>query len=161
MPSTFSSQPVTKHPPKPVDTVLAEAEAQWLFTESELAQTPSILDGMAAEAEREMRTKGLNFIMQIGIMLKLPQITLSTAGIFFNRFLMRNSLVSKPDQPKALHHYVCGLLHVTAHLLTIPVASSRSLAIPRIENRRKLSKAQGAHCRLLSSRTEKPVARYR
>jgi len=109
MPSTSSSsfaQPAAKHPPKEPDTVLAEAEAQWLFTEAELGQTPSIQDGMAPEVEREMRTKGLNFIMQVGIMLKLPQVTLSTAGIFFNRFLMRHSLVSKPDQNKALHHYV-------------------------------------------------------
>jgi protein BUR2 len=106
MPSTASSQPVAKHPPKAPDTVLAEAEAQWLFTEAELGQTPSNIDGMTPETERETRTKGLNFIMQVGIMLKLPQVTLSTASIFFNRFLMRHSLVSKPEQPKALHHYV-------------------------------------------------------
>lgn len=87
--------------------MLAESEAQWLFSDAELERAPSVLDGMSAATEREMRAKGLNFVMQVGIMLKLPQLTLSTAGIFFNRFLMRHSLVSKPGvDHKALHHYV-------------------------------------------------------
>jgi len=87
--------------------VLAESEAQWLFSDAELERTPSVLDGMSAVTERETRAKGLNFVMQVGIMLKLPQLTLSTAGIFFNRFLMRHSLVNKPGaDTKALHHYV-------------------------------------------------------
>jgi len=60
---------------------------------------------MSQEKEKETRAKGINFIRQVGIMLKLPEITLSTAAIFFNRYLMRMSLVDRPDQ-KALHHYV-------------------------------------------------------
>jgi len=105
--SIASAQPAAKIPPKSPSTVLADNEAQWLFTEEELRKTPSVLDGMAHEDERELRTKGINFIMQVGMMLKLPQLTLSTASVFFHRFLMRHSLVNKPDQPKALHHYVC------------------------------------------------------
>ena len=85
--------------------VLAEAERQWIYTEEELLQTPSILDGMKPEEERQMRSKGTNFITQVGIMLKLPQTTLCSASIFFNRFLMRHSLVKKEGQ-KYLHHYV-------------------------------------------------------
>lgn len=100
------SQPVAKNPPKSPAVVVAEAEAQWLFTEEELRRTPSVQDGMSHEEERELRTKGINFIMQVGMMLKLPQLTLTTATVFFHRFLMRHSLVNKPDQPKALHHYV-------------------------------------------------------
>jgi len=60
---------------------------------------------MSPEAEKEIRSKGVNFITQVGIMLKLPQVTLSTAAIFFNRFLMRRSLQPK-DGYKPLHHYV-------------------------------------------------------
>lgn len=85
--------------------VVAEAEEQWLFTEEELAHTPSIQDGMPPEKERDLRAKGINFIRQVGVMLKLPELTLSTAAIFFHRFLMRMSLVDRPGL-KALHHYV-------------------------------------------------------
>lgn len=99
------SQPAARQPPKSPDRVLAEAEAQWLFTEEELAHTPSAQDGMSSEKEKELRSKGINFIRQVGIMLKLPELTLSTAAIFFNRFLMRMSLVDRPGA-KALHHYV-------------------------------------------------------
>lgn len=51
-----------------------------------------------------MRRKGVNFILQVGMMLKLPQMTLSTAAVFFHRFLMRRSLVAK-DGYRPLHHY--------------------------------------------------------
>ena len=77
------------------------AESQWLFTESELLQTPSILDGLTPEKERESRSKGVNFILQVGIMLKLPQITLATASVFLHRFYMRHSL-------KGFHQYEIG-----------------------------------------------------
>ena len=106
------SQPAAKHPPRSPSHVLADAEAQWYFTENEIRKTPSVVDGMTHEDERDIRTKGVNFIMQVGMMLKLPQLTLSTAAVFFHRFLMRHSLVSKPDQPKALHQYVCGATHI-------------------------------------------------
>ena len=105
-PTPSASQPAVRDPPKdPVD-VLAEAEQQWLFTEDELLRSPSIADGMPADQEREVRTKGANFIVQVGIMLKLPQMTLSTAAVFFNRYLMRRSLMDRKDGYKALHHYV-------------------------------------------------------
>ena len=91
--------------PRPPPPALAEAEQQWIFTDDELLQTPSILDGMSPEEERTLRRKGVNFILQVGMMLKLPQTTLSTASVFFNRFLMRNSLKNRPGF-KALHHYV-------------------------------------------------------
>lgn len=105
IPAALASQPVVTHPSKPSSAVIADNEAQWLFTETELASTPSVVDGMAVETERELRTKGLNFILQVGIMLKIQQLTLYTAGVFFNRFLMRHSLQKTPENPKPLHHY--------------------------------------------------------
>jgi protein BUR2 len=90
---------------RPPPPALVEAEAQWIFSDEELLQTPSILDGMSPEEERTLRRKGVNFILQVGMMLKLPQTTLSTAAVFFNRFLMRNSLKARPGY-KPLHHYV-------------------------------------------------------
>jgi len=91
-----SSHPAARQRPKSPNAVLAESEAQWLFTDAELANTPSIQEGMTYAEEKELRAKGVNFINQVGILLKLPQLTLSTAAIFFQRFLMRTSFVQKP-----------------------------------------------------------------
>ncbi|CAL8577158.1 hypothetical protein XPA_003001 [Xanthoria parietina] len=84
--------------------VLMMAESQWIFTESELARTPSILDGLPPEKERENRGKGVNFIFQVGIMLKLPQVTLATASVLLHRFFVRQSMVEAPGRP-AFHYY--------------------------------------------------------
>lgn len=100
-----ASQPAARFPPKPVTEVVEEAEQQWIFLEEDLLQTPSILDGMSPDEEVQMRSKGVSFIYQVGMMLKLPQLTLTTAAVFLNRFLMRRSLVAK-DGYKPLHHYV-------------------------------------------------------
>ena len=100
-----SSHPAARHRPKSPNRVLAEQEAQWLFTDAELANTPSIQDGMTQAEEKDLRAKGVNFIVQVGILLKLPQLTLSTAAIFFQRFLMRASLKSSRDGIPKLHHF--------------------------------------------------------
>ncbi|KAJ4382446.1 hypothetical protein N0V86_002781 [Didymella sp. IMI 355093] len=97
-------QPTRRERPRPPPPAVVEAEQQWIFVEEELDRAPSILDGMSAEEERTLRRKGVNFILQVGMMLKLPQTTLSTAAVFFNRYLMRNSLKAKPGY-KPLHHY--------------------------------------------------------
>lgn len=76
---------------------------QWLFTEAELANTPSVLDGLPSIEERARRAKGVNFIIQAGILLKLPQLTLATASVFFHRFYMRQSMIPEKG---GLHHYV-------------------------------------------------------
>lgn len=70
--------------------------AQWYFTRKELQHTPSRADGMPAEREAADRTKGINFILQVGMTLKLPQLTLATASAFYHRFYMRKSFT--------LHH---------------------------------------------------------
>ena len=84
--------------------LLLLAESQWIFTEAELSRAPSILAGCSEQKERENRTKGVNFILQVGIMLKLPQITLSTASVFFHRFFMRHAM-EDVSNPKGLHYY--------------------------------------------------------
>ncbi|KAM3421336.1 hypothetical protein BST61_g1733 [Cercospora zeina] len=99
------AHPATRQRPKSPNRVLAEAEAQWIFAEEELANVPSIQDGMSADEERDRRVKGVNFIVQVGIMLKLPQLTLSTASIFFQRFLMRASLAKERNGVPKLHHF--------------------------------------------------------
>ncbi|KAK6586061.1 hypothetical protein PZA11_001118 [Diplocarpon coronariae] len=123
-----SSNPITKHrdippavpspprlsrnspPQKPrqvatqtlTDTMAVDQMAQWLFTEEELKATPSMCDGLDPAEERSRRAKGVNFIIQTGILLKLPQITIGVASTFFHRFFMRRSMVEKHG---GLHHY--------------------------------------------------------
>lgn len=80
-------------------------ESQWLFTEEELLQSPSILEGLPAEKERENRSKGVNFIVQVGIMLRLPQITLTTAAIFLHRFYMRCAMPAPKNNETGYHYY--------------------------------------------------------
>lgn len=91
MPTATESSQSLQAPALPSE-ILMVAETQWLFTEAELLRAPSILDGLAPEKERENRSKGVNFILQVGIMLKLPQITLATASVFLHRFYMRHSM---------------------------------------------------------------------
>ncbi|KAI9678881.1 MAG: hypothetical protein M1829_001865 [Trizodia sp. TS-e1964] len=87
-----------RQPPKIVP------DTQWLFTEAELLRTPSVLDGMAPETERENRGKGVNFIIQVGIMIRLPQLTLATASVFLHRFFMRHTMVENKRRPH-FHYY--------------------------------------------------------
>ncbi|EME41231.1 hypothetical protein DOTSEDRAFT_73598 [Dothistroma septosporum NZE10] len=115
------THPATRQRPKSPNRVLAEAEAQWIFSEAELANTPSIQDGMTQVEEKEYRAKGVNFIVQVGVMLKLPQLTLSTASILFQRFLMRASLKKERNGIPKLHHYQAA---ATALFLSTKVEES-------------------------------------
>ncbi|KAH8594287.1 cyclin-like protein [Bisporella sp. PMI_857] len=87
--------------PVPVN-MASEDLGQWLFTDNELANTPSIYHGLSVTEERARRAKGVNFILQAGMLLKLPQTTLATASVFFHRFYMRCSMVVEQG---GLHHY--------------------------------------------------------
>lgn len=134
MPSQPPAPTRPRERPRPPNPVAVQNEQQWIFTEEELLHTPSIEDGMSAEQEKEMRYKGMTFIYQVGAMLKLPQLTLSTAGVFLNRFITRRSLVSK-DGYKALHHYQIA-------------ATSLFLATKVEENCRKMKELVIACCRV-------------
>ncbi|KAL8730813.1 MAG: hypothetical protein Q9181_004528 [Wetmoreana brouardii] len=87
-----------REPPALPDEILMMAESQWIFDENELLRTPSILEGTPPEKERENRGKGVNFIFQVGMMLRLPQVTLATASVLLHRFFMRHSM-------NAFHYY--------------------------------------------------------
>lgn len=93
----------TAHGHEHLITMESDTSSQWLFTEAEINSTPSTLDKLPIVEERCRRAKGVNFIIQAGILLKLPQLTLATASVFFHRFFMRSSMV--PERG-GLHHYV-------------------------------------------------------
>ncbi|KAI1923599.1 hypothetical protein LOZ12_000058 [Ophidiomyces ophidiicola] len=135
MPS-FSSNSGSSAPPVPgpSNPVLLAAQSQWLFTDAELLRTPSALDGMAVDSEHMSRGKGVNFIMQVGILLKLPQLTLCTASVYLHRFFMRYSMVDLP-QRSGMHPYSVA-------------ATSLFLATKVEENCRKMRELIIACCRV-------------
>lgn len=66
---------------------------RWLFSASELAtNTPSVREGMPYKAELIQRSKGVNFIVQVGSHLKLPQMTVNAASTFLHRFYLRHAM---------------------------------------------------------------------
>jgi protein BUR2 len=83
----------------------SDYSSQWIFTEEEIKSSPSILGGIEADEERSRRAKGANFITQAGMILRLPQKTIATACIFFQRFFMRWHLDT--TIANGTHHYVC------------------------------------------------------
>ncbi|EGD95038.1 cyclin [Trichophyton tonsurans CBS 112818] len=120
--------------PSPSNPVLASKETQWLFTDSDLRYTPSLLDGMSMETEHTKRSKGVNFITQVGILLKLPQLTLCTASVYMHRFFMRYSMVDLPQRP-GRHPY--------------PIAATALFLATKVEeNCRKMKELIVACCRV-------------
>ncbi|KAL9082926.1 MAG: hypothetical protein Q9159_006082 [Coniocarpon cinnabarinum] len=121
----LATLPSTTHPPKALAKVLEESESQWIFSDAEMGRTPSIRAGMDPDQERKLRGKGLSFIAQAGIMLRLPQIALHTAGLFFNRFLMRYSLqvgalalhlsTKVSETPRKLRDIIVSCVRVALH----------------------------------------------
>ena len=99
-----SSSPSQPALPAPNELLLA-AESQWLFSEQDLLLTPSVIAGLSPNQERENRAKGVNFILQAGIMLKLPQITLASASVFLHRFFMRYPMIEDEVTGRPHHHY--------------------------------------------------------
>lgn len=109
----------------------ADWDHRWLFTEDELHLTPSALDGYPLSREREERSKGCNFIVQLGIQLKLPQLTLATASTYLHRFYMQNSL-------KRHHYYVTPPPpRPPATALTNTPGNRRHRPVPRHKSRRE------------------------
>ncbi|RDW94374.1 hypothetical protein BP5796_00137 [Coleophoma crateriformis] len=101
-PPRSSAHRASPSPLRIMSSPTGAASNQWYFTEAEISSTPSVLDGLPRAEERNRRAKGVNFISQAGILLKLPQLTLATASIFFHRFYMRYSMVPEKG---GLHHY--------------------------------------------------------
>ncbi|GAA5936127.1 uncharacterized protein JCM15063_002716 [Sporobolomyces koalae] len=54
--------------------------------------TPSSLDGVPEDLERKLRSYGALLIQQAGIMLKAPQVVMSTAQVLFQRFWFVTSM---------------------------------------------------------------------
>ena len=134
MPRSRYGSPNSPAPPFPSHPIIHRTQSQWLFSPAELARAPSILDGYDLVQEHANRAKGVNFITQVGILLKLPQLTLATASIYLHRFFMRYSMVDLPNRP-GLHYYAIA-------------ATSLFLATKVEENCRKMKELVVACCRV-------------
>uniref|UniRef100_A0A0E0JZD0 Cyclin-like domain-containing protein n=1 Tax=Oryza punctata TaxID=4537 RepID=A0A0E0JZD0_ORYPU len=65
----------------------------WYFTREELEKfSPSRKDGITEIMESEIRQLYCSFIRDVGIRLKLPQMTIATAIMFCHRFYLHQSL---------------------------------------------------------------------
>lgn len=114
--------------PSPRHKMAEHESSQWIFTDEEMLSTPSILDGLTPIDERCRRAKGVNFITQVGILLKLPQLTLAVASIFFQRFCMRKSLL--PERG-GIHQYVSSLLPDLPPLTAISCLAPKPIHISK------------------------------
>ncbi|CAN6236296.1 unnamed protein product [Urochloa humidicola] len=74
----------------------------WYFTREELEKfSPSRKDGITESKESEVRQLYCSFIRDVGIRLKLPQMTLATAIMFCHRFYLHQSLAKNGWQTVA------------------------------------------------------------
>jgi transcription initiation factor TFIIIB Brf1 subunit/transcription initiation factor TFIIB len=78
---------------RPLTTFKRPKKNKWLYSASELTtSTPSVREGIPSKVEMIQRSKGVNFIVQVGSHLKLPQMTVNAASTFLHRFYLRYSL---------------------------------------------------------------------
>ncbi|CAB5194342.1 unnamed protein product [Rhizophagus irregularis] len=56
-----------------------------------LSHSPSRYDGISVVDEKKLRSKGIKYIVQVCVSIKLPQIVIATASVYFHRFFMRKS----------------------------------------------------------------------
>ncbi|KNC82244.1 hypothetical protein SARC_05471 [Sphaeroforma arctica JP610] len=67
-------------------------DESWYFTEEELKyQTASRADNISFEEEEKLRRVGAGFIQDVGESIRVPQLTIATASIFFQRFYVYQS----------------------------------------------------------------------
>ncbi len=65
----------------------------WLFTDEEVSETPSRLDGISEKVENAVVAKCARFILDIGHEMGIPSLTVAVAVTFFQRFYMMESVL--------------------------------------------------------------------
>lgn len=65
----------------------------WLFTDEEISETPSRLDGISEHVENLVVSKCARFILDIGHEMSIPSLTVAVAITFFQRFYMLESVL--------------------------------------------------------------------
>nr|GME09916.1 cyclin-T1-4-like [Ipomoea batatas]GME17323.1 cyclin-T1-4-like [Ipomoea batatas] len=71
-----------------------ESGGRWYFSRKEIEEnSPSRLDGIDLKKETYLRKSYCTFLQDLGMRLKVPQVTIATAIIFCHRFFLRQSHV--------------------------------------------------------------------
>ncbi|KAL3850391.1 hypothetical protein ACJIZ3_012273 [Penstemon smallii] len=69
-----------------------EGGGRWYFSRKEIAEdSPSRQDGIDLKKENYLRKSYCTFLQDLGMKLKVPQVTIATAMIFCHRFFLRQS----------------------------------------------------------------------
>ncbi|KAG9137361.1 hypothetical protein Leryth_017700 [Lithospermum erythrorhizon] len=69
-----------------------EGGGSWYFSRREIEEnSPSRLDGIDLKKETYLRKSYCTFLQDLGMRLKVPQVTIATAIIFCHRFFLRQS----------------------------------------------------------------------
>ncbi|EPS71979.1 hypothetical protein M569_02776, partial [Genlisea aurea] len=69
-----------------------ESAGRWYFSRKEIEEnSPSRQDGIDLKKEAYLRKSYCNFLQDLGMKLKVPQLTIATAIIFCHRFFLRQS----------------------------------------------------------------------
>ncbi|XP_050364274.1 cyclin-T1-3 [Argentina anserina] len=64
---------------------------KWYFTKQEIEDSPSRRDGISTKKESHLRSLYCSFLQEIGMKLKVPQLTISSAMMLCHQFYMRQS----------------------------------------------------------------------
>lgn len=72
--------------------ISSEVEPSWYFGRREIEEnSPSRMDGIDLKKETYLRKSYCTFLQDLGMRLKVPQVTIATAIIFCHRFFIRQS----------------------------------------------------------------------
>lgn len=80
--------------PPPSMQVETPEDNAWLFTSEEVKETPSRVQDVPEHVEIRVLSKSAKFIQECGRELSVPQLTISVAIKFFQRFFMLESMLA-------------------------------------------------------------------
>nr|GEU49771.1 hypothetical protein [Tanacetum cinerariifolium] len=77
---------------KQSDSTVVKSGGRWYFSRKEIEErSPSRSDGIDLKKETYLRKSYCTFLQDLGMRLKVPQVTIATAIIFCHRFFIRQS----------------------------------------------------------------------
>ncbi|KAL3636214.1 Cyclin-T1-3 [Castilleja foliolosa] len=96
MASVFSGEPSHHGTPEGTHKIYQESPEEsggfWYFARKEIEEnSPSRRDGIDLKKETYLRKSYCTFLQDLGMRLKVPQVTIATAIIFCHRFFLRQS----------------------------------------------------------------------
>ncbi|CAA6673251.1 unnamed protein product [Spirodela intermedia] len=93
--------------------------SEWYFTRKEIEEhSPSRKDGIDLKKETYLRKSYCTFLQDLGMRLKVPQVTIATAIIFCHRFFLRQSHAKNDRRTIAtVCMFLAGKVEETPHSL--------------------------------------------